>query len=71
MYKNLKTAMKKKGVTQGMIAQLFSGRQPTICQKMKLHNFNVDEAIKIKNAFFPEYSVEELFSCGEDQGVRV
>ena len=52
MYHNLKKEMKKRKVTQKMIADLFSGRQATISYKIQHHKFYVDEAIKIKNAFF-------------------
>lgn len=62
MYHNLKKEMKKRKVTQKMIADLFSGRQATISYKIQHHKFYVDEAIKIKNAFFSDCDIADLFS---------
>jgi len=67
-YPNLKTERKKRKVTLKMMAALFSGRQATISYKIKNHKFYVEEALLIRDTFFPDCSIEYLFAIKPEKG---
>lgn len=68
MHQNLKKEMKKRKVTQQMLADLFSGRQATINYKIKYHKFFVNEALLIRNTYFPDLEIDYLFAIIETEG---
>lgn len=64
MYKRLVNVMKEKGVTATQIASLLECRIATVSDKINGVvdcGFYFDEAVKVKNVFFPEYDIEFLF----------
>ena len=64
MYKNLKREMKKRGVLSSEIAELLGVRRETIYNKINGQisiGFTLDEALKIKEKYFPDMSIELLF----------
>lgn len=61
LYLNLKKERKKRKVTLKMIASLFSGRPATISYKIKNQKFYLEEALLIRDTFFPDCSIEYLF----------
>lgn len=62
-YVNLKAEMARHGVKQIDIANLLEQREATISDKMNGKSvFDIDEAFKIKLAFFPNMSLDYLFS---------
>lgn len=64
MYQNLLNAMKEKGVTSTQLAKLLNCRQATISEKINgvvACGFSFDEAARIRNGYFKEYSYDYLF----------
>ena len=64
MYNRLLNAMKEKNITITQIANLLGCRVATASDKINGVvdcGFYFDEATKIKNVFFPEYDIEDLF----------
>ncbi len=61
MYPNLKTERRRRKVTLKLMAALFSGRPATISYKIKHHKFYLEEALLIRDTFFPDCSIEYLF----------
>ena len=67
MYNRLLETMKKKSVTTTQIANLLGCRIATASDKLNgvvECGFYFDEAVKIKQVFFPEYDIEYLFKRG-------
>lgn len=65
IYPLLEKAMKEKGIKRKDLAKLLKVRYATIIDKLKGRSaFTYDEALKIKDTFFHEYDIEELF-CRE------
>ena len=61
MYKNLKTAMAIKHITNESLAKLIGVHRNTICNKLDgKTEFTVGQAIEI-SSLFPEYPIAELF----------
>jgi predicted transcriptional regulator len=62
MYKNLEAEMVRKGITRKDIAHLLKVRYATVSWKLSgKSRLYYDEALKIKNTFFPEFTIEYLF----------
>lgn len=62
-YSNLKAEMAREGIKQVQIAELLDVREATISDKINgKSTFDIDEAIKIKRTYFPNLSLEYLFS---------
>lgn len=62
-YPNLRAEMSRNGIKQNDIARLLGVREATISEKMNgKSTFDIDEAFLIKRTFFPELSVDYLFS---------
>lgn len=58
--------MAKKKVTKEEIAKLLNIHWNSVANKINgISTFSVEEATKIKNAFFPEWKIEELFKKEE------
>lgn len=54
--------MAKKKVTKEEIAKLLDIHWNSVANKINgVSTFSVEEATEIKNAFFPEWKIEELF----------
>ncbi|MEC0271898.1 XRE family transcriptional regulator [Peribacillus frigoritolerans] len=67
MLKNLKIEMLRSDVKPAQIAEFLNRRYATIIDKLNGHyDFTFKEALKIKNEFFPEHSLEYLF-VGDDE----
>lgn len=63
VYVNLKAEMARFGIKQIDLANLLKVREATISEKMNGKSvFDLDEAFKIKLAFFPNLSLDYLFS---------
>jgi len=66
MYKNLEAEMVRKGITRRDLAVLLNVRYATISLKLNgKSKLYYEEALKIKETYFPEYSVEYLFETKE------
>ena len=62
MFKNLEAEMVRNNISRQDIANLLNLSYNTIGCKMSGKNkFLYDEAIRIRNAFFPDLSVEFIF----------
>ena len=61
-YINLEAEMARKGLLKKDIAETLGVRTATVYDKLKgKHPFTFDEALKIKNKYFPEFTLEYLF----------
>ena len=66
MLTNLEEARQTKGVSLVDIADLLKVRRQTISDKISgLYDFKFDEALTIRDSFFPEYTLEYLFKKNE------
>ena len=62
MLNNLRAEMARKNITMMDLANLLGVRHATISDKINgKYRFYYEEALKIKNTFFPECSLEYLF----------
>jgi len=62
-YPNLRAEMSRIGIKQADIAELLGIREVTVSKKMNgKSTFNIDEAFLIKKTFFPNLSLDYLFS---------
>jgi plasmid maintenance system antidote protein VapI len=72
MYCNLKAEMARHGIKVKDIAELLNVRRATVSEKINgKYRFYCDEALKIKKAFFPNYSVEYLFESNHDSDGKI
>lgn len=63
MFPNLEAEMARKGLKGKDLAEILGVRVATVYDKLNgKYPFSLDEAMKIKRTFFPEYSIEYLFS---------
>lgn len=66
-YPNLRAEMSRIGIKQADIAELLGVRGVTVSKKMNgKSTFNIDEAFLIKKTFFPNLSLDYLFSDTEN-----
>lgn len=69
MLNNLKAEMSRYGVRAKDFAELLGVREATISFKMRgLRSFSLEEAIKIKEVYFPHLDIEYLFRKGLEDG---
>lgn len=63
MLKNLLNVLDEKSITYSQLAEAIGyKRYATVSEKVNgKTKFTFDEALKIKNVFFPEYDLEYLF----------
>ena len=64
MYKRLAQALEQKGVSQQQVAALLSLHRNTVSAKLNGiddRDFEIHEALLIRNAWFPEYDFIQLF----------
>lgn len=71
-YKNLDNLMKKQKVTKRAIADDFKWRYATVVDKLNGRSkLLYDEALAIKNKFFPTYDLEFVFQTQDaDDGKK-
>lgn len=65
MHENLIIAMKRNKITQKEIAKCIEVTERSVFNKIKKGNFTHTETVKIKNTFFPDSDLEELFKWVE------
>lgn len=61
---NLKAEMKRKHISRQDIADLLGMTYRSICNRFKKTDWRLTECIKIKESFFPEFSLDYLFTKG-------
>ncbi|MGL4697087.1 XRE family transcriptional regulator [Enterococcus larvae] len=63
MLKNLETALSNKKITRSQVATVLGyAKYTTITEKLEgKTKFDFDEAVKLRQVFFPEYDLEFLF----------
>lgn len=62
MFKNLEAELSRSGKNRREIAELLGLRYATVVDKMNgKYSFKLDEAMKIKEEFFPSLPLEYLF----------
>lgn len=67
MYPNLDAEMARKGIKRKDLASLFSGRVPTVSDKLNgRYPLSLYEAEKIRGEFFPELTLDYLFERQEE-----
>lgn len=68
MLYNLEAVRKEKGISLVDMADLLGVRYQTVADKINgISDFKFGEAMKVKNAFFPEYDIEFLFASDEEK----
>ncbi|WP_440706227.1 XRE family transcriptional regulator [Heyndrickxia oleronia] len=67
-HRNLRAEMAREGITMVDIANFLNVRYATVNEKVNgKYRFYYDEALKIKNRFFPNQSLEYLFANDDSQ----
>jgi len=68
MLRNLRAEMAREGITMVDIADFLNLRYATVNDKVNgKYRFYYDEALKIKERFFPDRSLEYLFEEDKEQ----
>lgn len=63
MFPNLEAEMARKKIKKGDLQRVLEIRYATVVDKTNgKSKFTLEEAFKIKRSFFPEYSIDYLFS---------
>ncbi|MEK5414467.1 hypothetical protein [Paenibacillus sp. FSL L8-0708] len=71
MFWNLRAEMARKAVFFGDLAKALNIRNATVSDKINgKSRFYIDEAITIRDEFFPDHSIEYLFSDSEDETTK-
>ena len=61
-YINLKGEMAKRNITIREVSELLEIHRNSVSNKLDGNsNFSIDEAVKIRDAFFPDMKIESLF----------
>lgn len=72
MYKNLKREMKLANIKIKDFARCLNVRYATVQEKLSgKYPFKLDEAMKIKESYFPDMSIEYLFGAEVPQVEKV
>ena len=67
-YINLKAEMSRKSITIETLSKLLGIHRNSVSNKINgSSSFSIEEAIKIKNRFFPEMSYKYLFETEEPE----
>lgn len=70
MYPNLDAEMARKGIKRKDLANLFSGRIPTVSDKLNgKFPLLLEEAERIRNEFFPDLTLDYLFEKNDSCAV--
>lgn len=65
-YVNLEAEIARKGLSKKEIAETLGVRLATVYDKLKgKYPFTLDEAFKMRNTYFPEFTLEYLFYTEE------
>lgn len=56
----------KKKVSKENVAECLGIHRNSVTNKLNGGSFSVDEAVKSRNRFFPEWKIEDLFATAED-----
>lgn len=68
MFRNLRAEMARQDVAFGDLAKTLKVRNATVSDKVNgKSRFYIDEAISIRDEFFPNLSIEYLFGDAEDE----
>lgn len=68
MYANLKAEMARNNITLDNIAEKLSLNISTVSAKLNNYNrLKYCECVTIRNNFFPELTIDYLFSTGEER----
>ncbi|KAB0445957.1 hypothetical protein CH334_17460 [Lysinibacillus sp. VIA-II-2016] len=68
MYPNLRAEMVRKGIVITQISSHLNLRYATVCDKINgKFRFYYDEALEIKETFFPDHNLEYLFEFEENK----
>ena len=71
MLLNLKAEMVRHKVTGRDIAALLQVREATVsCKINEISDFTVNEAVAIKEKFFPHYQIEYLFAKDIEKNIK-
>lgn len=71
MHRNLRAEMAREGITMVDIADYLNLRYATVNEKVNgKYRFYYDEALKIKQKFFPNQSLEYLFENDNQQSKK-
>lgn len=71
MHRNLRAEMAREGITMVHIADYLNLRYATVNEKVNgKYRFYYDEALKIKQRFFPNQSIEYLFEKDNEQSIN-
>jgi plasmid maintenance system antidote protein VapI len=71
MHRNLRAEMAREGITMVDIADFLNLRYATVNEKVNgKYRFYYDEALKIKQRFFPDRSLEYLFANDKQQSKK-
>lgn len=66
MYPNLKAEMARNNIEIKMIMDVTGKSRGAVSNNLNGRgSFSIDEAIKIRNAIFPDASIDYLFALGE------
>ena len=66
MYPNLKAEMARNNIEIKMIMDVTGKSRGAVSNNLNGRgSFSIDEAIKIRNAIFPDASIDNLFALGE------
>ena len=66
MYKNLQAEMGRKNINRKQLSEMTGIKYSTISDKLNGRTkFDFDEALKIKNVVFPQFTLEYLFHKDE------
>lgn len=67
MYLVLVGEQAKKKITNRAIAKVLGTHENTVSNKLNGGQFTINEAISIRDAFFPDYKIEELFKTEHEE----
>ena len=68
VYINLKAEMSRKSITMETLSKFLGIHRNSVSNKLNGNSsFSIEEAIKIKNYFFPELSYKYLFETSEPE----
>lgn len=67
MHQKLVEVMRERNITQADLAKYLNKRNATISDKIRgVFSFSLTEAVKIRDKFFPDMDIEELFEISEE-----
>lgn len=68
MYKNLSLELRRKNITQSVVASVLNCTERTVTNKLNgTTSFSIDEAFTIHKNILPEFTMEYLFATDAEQ----